>query len=606
MRKSKFSRQLFLSITTLIAISVVILISFFHNQISSMIQETKTDELSSISFERSKQLNAKLLDLKTWAESFSNDNYIQDFFAAIKNGDINEEIQAEIRENLSREKKLQNSLIENLFFIYDGKVLIDGFGGSSEGYDFSASSNTWFKDVVHIKKSALGNVVKSPISGQPVVLASCPILDENNELVSLFAISIQLSGFSHDIVENEAGREYQTLIVDKAGNVIVSSDTSKIYKLNITQDNESLSKLNEKINSHSKGVAFITIDGKECLAAYNAMENNLTAISYVAVETYQSRILNNLFISIALLVIMIAAGGLYAFLFSLKVTKPVVKLNNLLNRMSIGDLTQKSTVKLSNEIGQLSSSYNSMVDKLTQVINDIQNSARYFSDGSKEIASSSLGLSEGATEQASSLEEISSVMEEITGTINQSADNSENANQMSKNVAIGMGTVKSDSKKVLEANQLINDKIKIVTDIAMQTNILALNAAVEAARAGELGRGFAVVAGEVRKLAERSNKAASEIVELVESSFNLSQSSLESINKLLPEIEETSNLVQEIAAASQEQSNGIIQVNSALHVLNNVTQRNSASSEELASTSEQLSSQAAELLQVIEYFKINK
>ncbi len=604
MRKTKFSRQLFLTIVLLIGISVTIVISFFYFQISSMIEKAKIDELASISYERSKQLDAKLLDMEKWAESFSNDNYINDFFIGVRNGDIDSAIQAEIRENLNREKKLQNDIIENIFFIYDGKVFIDGVGGSSEGYDFSSSSNDWFKATCQKKEATLGNVVKSPITNQPVVLASNPVLDENNEQLSLFAISIQLTGFSLDIVENEKGRNYQTLIVDKQGNVIVSSDTSKIYNLNITTANESLKELSEKIKSNSKGVAFITMDGEECLAAYNAMQNNLTAISYVPVLTYKSQISKELMISIILLVVMIFAGGVYAFTFSHKVTKPIVFLSNLLGKMSDGDLTQKSEVVLSNEIGQLSTSYDSMVDKLTQVVNHIQSSAAYFSDGSKEIASSTLAISEGATEQASSLEEVSSVMEEITGTINQSAENSLSADAMSKNAATGMGVVKNDSQKVLEANQLINDKIKIISDIAMQTNILALNAAVEAARAGEQGRGFAVVAGEVRKLAERSNKAAFEIVELAKSSFLLSQSSLDSINKLLPEIEEASKLVQEISIATQEQNNGIVQVNSALQELNSVTQRNSSASEELASTSEQLSAQASELLQAIGYFKI--
>lgn len=601
--KSRFSRQLFLSITSSIAISIVILIVFFDSQTSKMIEDAKIEELSSVSYERSKQLEAKFQDLETWSESFANDQYIHNFFIDVSNGNINEKERAEIRENIHRERMLQYSIIENLFFIYNGKVFIDGVGGQSEGYDFLASSNEWFKQTNEKKKPALGNVIKSPNTGQPVVLASYPVLDENQNLLSLFTVSIQLSGFSLDIVKNEEGRDYKTFIVDKNGSVIVSTDTSMIYNFNLNDNKEGLSGLNQKIKSSTKGIAFFTIDNKECLGVFHAMQNHLTAISYVPIDTYKSKIKANLLVSILILMIVLLAGGLYAFLFAKRLTRPVEALSNLLAKMSEGDLTQKSNIKLTNEIGQLSSSYNKMLLKLTQIITGIQQSATYFNEGSKELANSSLGISEGATEQASSLEEITSIMEEITGNINQSAENSISANRISQNAAKGMGVIKTDFQKALEASQLINDKIKMVSDIAAQTNILALNAAVEAARAGEQGRGFAVVASEVRKLAERSKTAAVEIEALAHVSFNLSQSSLESINNQLPEIEKASLLVQEISAATQEQNRGIVQVNMALQELNSVTQRNASSSEELASASEELSSQAAELLNVISFFK---
>ena len=272
--------------------------------------------------------------------------------------------------------------------------------------------------------------------------------------------------------------------------------------------------------------------------------------------------------------------------------------------MANGDLSGKSDIKSKNEIGELSNAYNRMVDKLTNIVLGINQSAEDIEKGTAEVAGNANGISQGATEQASSLEEISSVVEEITGSISQNTENSINTDKISLSAAKGMAEVKSKSEKVVEVNSVISEKIKIITDIAAQTNILALNAAVEAARAGEQGKGFAVVAGEVRKLAEMSNKAANEIVELAGQGYEMSVSSLENINELLPEIEKTSDLVQEIAAASKEQNNGVSQVNSAIQELNNVTQQNSAASEELASASEELASQAKGLSDAIGFFRV--
>jgi len=196
-------------------------------------------------------------------------------------------------------------------------------------------------------------------------------------------------------------------------------------------------------------------------------------------------------------------------------------------------------------------------------------------------------------------------MEEMTSNIQQNTDNAQETEKISTKAAESIRSGNEAAQNSVQSMKDIAEKISIINDIAFQTNILALNAAVEAARAGEHGKGFAVVASEVRKLAERSAEAASEIDEKSKSGVQISKQAGEQLQEVVPEIEKTSRLVQEITAASNEMTSGADQVNSAIQQLNQVTQQNAASSEELATSAEELSSQADQLKQVTSFFKLD-
>lgn len=282
---------------------------------------------------------------------------------------------------------------------------------------------------------------------------------------------------------------------------------------------------------------------------------------------------------------------------------PLKNLSKVAEQIAAGNLVHQIDIKRQDEIGQLATSFSLMIEKLKLVIGQVRHSSYELSVAGKQLTDTSQHLSQGASEQASSVEEVSATMEEIASNIQQNTENSQQTEKISTEANQGIKQVAERTVLAVDANKDIASKISIITDIAFQTNILALNAAVEAARAGEHGKGFAVVAAEVRKLAERSKLAADEIVTLAQKGLDLSQGAGKVMEEVLPKIQNTTKLVQEITAASLEQNNGASQVNNAIQQLNTVTQQNAASSEELATNAEELSGQADNLNQIISFFQ---
>jgi len=296
-------------------------------------------------------------------------------------------------------------------------------------------------------------------------------------------------------------------------------------------------------------------------------------------------------------------GIMSAMLITRSITRPLHEGVSVMESLAAGDLKVNIDVASKDETGQLLQAMKNMVEKLRSIVGDVKSAADNVASGSQQLSSSSEEMSQGATEQASSVEEVSSSMEQMTSNIRQNADNAhqtEKIAQKSSNDAQEGGVAVSETVKAMRE---IAGKISIIEEIARQTNLLALNAAIEAARAGEHGKGFAVVASEVRKLAERSQTAAAEISQLSTSSVQISEMAGAMLTRLVPDIQRTAELVQEISGASNEQNSGAEQINKAIQQLDQVIQQNASASEEMASTAEELSSQAEHLQESIAFFK---
>jgi methyl-accepting chemotaxis protein len=318
-----------------------------------------------------------------------------------------------------------------------------------------------------------------------------------------------------------------------------------------------------------------------------------------AEQTYLST--RNVLIGVACFGFILAVA--FAAWVMISVSAGLKRIASATETVAAGDLTQTVEVRTNDEVRDVVNTVNAMVDRLRGVVGDAISASTNVSSGSQELSATAEQMSQGASEQASAAEEVSASMEQMAANIKQNAENASQTEKISRQSAKDAEDSGDAVTKAVGAMQTIAEKITIVQEIARQTDLLALNAAVEAARAGEHGKGFAVVASEVRKLAERSQTAATEISSLSGETVRAAQAAGDMLVRLVPDIRKTAELVAEISAACREQDIGAAQVNEAIQQLDKVTQQNAAASEEMSATSEELASQSEELQTSIAYFR---
>ena len=315
--------------------------------------------------------------------------------------------------------------------------------------------------------------------------------------------------------------------------------------------------------------------------------------------------MRNIAITIGLISIVLV-GLILSWCIRLWVLRPVAAARAAAQRLAEGDLAVAIEVKGKDEIAQLLAAMRDMSDNLVGIIHKIRTSAEELVQSSEQIAGTSQNLSQAATQQAATVEETSASVEEISAAVAQNSDNAQATDGIATSSAKSAGEGGEAVRETVQAMRNIAQKIGLVDDIAYQTNLLALNAAIEAGRAGEHGRGFAVVAAEVRKLAQRSQEAAQDISGMANNSVMLAERAGVLLDEMLPSIRKTADLVQEISAASSEQARGLEQITAAVNQMAQTTQVNAAAAEELNSTAEEMSNQAIQLQEMMDYFKLEK
>jgi len=457
----------------------------------------------------------------------------------------------------------------------------------------------------------------APSDNEPCAFIAQPIIHNNNtELIIVLQLPQEaINGIMQE--RDGMGKTGETYLVgpdklmrsdsflDPQGHSVKASFAGSVAKNGV--DTEATSKA---LSGKTETKIIIDYNGNPVLSSFTPI--NIWGITWALLaEIDEAEVMapvNSLIWTIAIVCLVIVVFGLLIALF---ITRGVIKqlggepnqIATIAEEVAKGNLS----INLSSDrnLTGVYAAMKQMVEKLQEIVSEVNSAAINVAGGSEQLSSTAQQLSQGATEQASSVEETSASMEEMGSNIQQNSDNSQQTEKISFKASKDAQESGEAVSEAVTAMKEIATKISIIEEIARQTNLLALNAAIEAARAGEHGKGFAVVAAEVRKLAERSQNAAGEISEISSTSVDVAEKAGEMLSKLVPDIQKTSELVQEISASSIEQNSGAEQIGKAILQLDTVIQQNASATEEMASTSEELSSQAQQLQNTISFFKVN-
>jgi methyl-accepting chemotaxis protein len=498
----------------------------------------------------------------------------------------------------------------------------DGMARTPAGAYVNVAERGYFKDIFSGGKDfAIGDVAISKAANEPTVILVKAVNGPDGKLRAGIAFEIKMSTLSAISSSIKLGKTGYGWMVDKNGLIIAHPTADLILNLDLSdadkQGFRGMDTFEKDMASKDSGSGRYWNKAGTALVTYYAKVP--TSPGWVLALTLEKQELDSTVSGLmSLLYIVLVFGVLAAIFVSIliaqSIVKPIKTVVGAVENIASGELSLKGLdvdytrkiVARSDELGVLGQNMDKLFGSLTAIVGSIRTASGQVQTGSEQLSSTSQVLSQGANEQAASIEELSASVEELASTIKQNADNTAQADALSRRVAQNAEESGRAVGETVTSMKEIASKISIIEEIARQTNLLALNAAIEAARAGEAGKGFAVVASEVRKLAERSAKAAGEINELSKKSTSVAAEAGTRLAELVPDIKKTAELIQEISAASSEQSSGADQIAKGVTQMDQVVQQNASSSEELAATAEELAAQATKLVETIGFFKVSE
>jgi len=605
------------------------------------LEDSSSESLLKIAMEKRNQVELALSDIVTRAKTVAIEPSIVDALSKARRNSSqpsNEEIDI-ISKNLQENFLLVDGLFENIYLMYQNKVIADGIGGSSIGWEnetLGSAQDILFRDPI-----------PSPTTGRPVMVIASPI-KQNDVHLGVIGWAIELSNMSQKIIDNNASDDdLKTFILTSGGLVISSTDSEHVLTLNLQDEESGLHNIYQKMRENRNGTAFFKWNGTDYIGAYSESNDyGMYVFTYKPTAEYVGKISELKTVLYVVIIISIVAAAIMIYFMARYMTKPILIATQQAERLADGDLSghiSEKAMKRKDELGQLSNSFASMTNNLRTVVSQLALTAEQVASSSEELYASGEQVGKAAEEVGSTIMDIASgaekqsaridsTMSNLNELIQQIHDVNANTNAMEETTALMLEDISRGSSSVAESvdsiNQLkadtedaskvisglghasnqIGQIIDVISGIANQTNLLALNASIEAARAGEAGRGFNVVATEIRKLAEESAKASRGIAQLiveirsgVETAIAKMDHSARSLNSSVEIIQENGVIFQSIKEQAQQLKEIVANVTSSVKIMTDnsleferTMQEFNEVSHEFAANSEQVSAASEE------------